>query len=101
MNIMSFDNIKLSIIAPVYNEELSIETYIEKTVTILSHHFKQYDYFRAFLNQSYDGDLIMCHPGLNSTDKKDPLYLARHHELTYFMSGQFLTDLSDNTYVIE
>lgn len=52
-------------------------------------------YFRAFLEQSSDGGLIMCHPGLASTDRTDPLYLSRHHELTYLMSDLFIQDLKE------
>lgn len=40
---MSFDNLKISIIAPMYNESLSIETYIKNTIAVLSQHFKQYE----------------------------------------------------------
>jgi chitin disaccharide deacetylase len=51
--------------------------------------------FQKFLAFSQDGGLIMCHPGLKTTDKAaDPLYLSRYHELSYFQSDAFLQDLS-------
>ena len=53
-------------------------------------------YFKRFLNQSREGGLIMCHPGLSSTDLTDPLHQHRHHEFAYFISDQYLEDLKDN-----
>lgn len=61
-----------------------------------SEHYGQY--FKQFLLQSRDGGLIMCHPGLPSEDKHDPLYQYREHELNYFMSNQFLNDLSEQSF---
>lgn len=55
-----------------------------------------HDYFKLFLKNSTDGGLIMCHPGLTSTDVTDALYQQRIHEFTYLMSDQYLTDLYDN-----
>ena len=40
---MPFNNIKISIIAPMYNEELLIESYIKKTIEVLNHHFIKYE----------------------------------------------------------
>lgn len=40
---MSFTHIKLSIVAPMYNEELLIESYLEKTIAVLSQHFTDYE----------------------------------------------------------
>lgn len=58
------------------------------------------DYFKLFLKHSADGGLIMCHPGLQSTDLTDPLYQYRHHEFTYLMSEQYLKDLVDHDFEI-
>lgn len=55
-------------------------------------------YFQRFLSKTLDGGLIMCHPGVFSQDKQDPLYRSRHHEFNYFMSDVFLTDLEDNAF---
>ncbi len=56
------------------------------------------DYFRSFLTQSKDGGLIMCHPGLDSTDATDPLNLSRDREMDYFNSIQFLNDLNTHSF---
>lgn len=51
-------------------------------------------FFKRFLKQTRDGGLIMCHPGKQSEDRSDPLYLYRHHEFNYFMSDDYLSDLA-------
>lgn len=57
---------------------------------------KQYrNYFRRFLATMQHNGLIMCHPGLESSDQNDPLSQYRFHELNYFMSEAFLTDLAE------
>ena len=53
-------------------------------------------YFKQFLKRSHTGGLIMCHPGVKSSDATDPLYQYRHHELDYFMSTDFHNDLNNN-----
>ncbi|KTD52188.1 cellobiose phosphorylase [Legionella quinlivanii] len=50
-------------------------------------------YFQQFLRQSACQGLIMCHPGMVSTDPEDPLHLSRIHEFNYLMSNEFLNDL--------
>ena len=40
---MQFTNIKISVIAPMYNEEMLIETYIEQMTNVLHQHFKNYE----------------------------------------------------------
>ncbi len=40
---MRYSNIKLSVIAPMYNEEDIIETYLERTVDVLNHSFAEYE----------------------------------------------------------
>ncbi len=52
---------------------------------------------RIFFNMlatSPDGTLMMCHPGLDSTDKNDPIAKARFAEYQYFTSRHFLADLA-------
>jgi chitin disaccharide deacetylase len=53
-------------------------------------------YFQRFLNKTKSGGIIMCHPGCYSKDLSDPLHMSRHHELNYFMSDVFLSDIEDN-----
>jgi chitin disaccharide deacetylase len=53
-------------------------------------------YFKKFLKLSQPGGLIMCHPGMPSTDHRDPLYRSRHHEFHYFMSDDYVQDLAAN-----
>ncbi|HBI21265.1 MAG TPA: cellobiose phosphorylase [Legionella sp.] len=55
------------------------------------------DYFKPFLGQIQEGGLIMCHPGDPSEDPTDPLSPYRHHELHYFLSDEFLSDLKANS----
>lgn len=55
-------------------------------------------YFKRFLEKTQDGGLIMCHPGNPSNDTHDPLHAHRRHELDYFMSDVFLSDLEDNSF---
>ncbi len=61
------------------------------------YHFKRAQryrhYFQRFLKDIHDGGVIMCHPGNVSQDTTDPLHAYRSHELDYFMSGTFLSDL--------
>ncbi len=58
-------------------------------------------YFKRFLNHSRDGGLIMCHPGNLSEDVRDPLHLYRHHELGYFMSDEYLSDLDSHSFQLK
>lgn len=55
-------------------------------------------YFKQFLAHSQDGGLIMCHPGNLSDDLSDPLHHYRHQELNYFMSDDYLSDLSAQSF---
>lgn len=48
--------------------------------------------FPQFLTQIKDRGLIMCHPGLASTDPHDVIGAARAQEYAYFSSDQFITD---------
>lgn len=52
------------------------------------------EFFKHFLSVSDHLGLIMCHPGVHSTDLHDPLHASRHHELEYLMSDAFLSDIS-------
>jgi len=58
-------------------------------------------YFKRFLKHSQDGGLIMCHPGNLSEDVSDPLHLYRHHELDYFMSDEYLSDLDSHSFQLK
>ena len=40
---MPFENIKISVIAPMYNEEMLIGAYIEKITQVFEHQFKLYE----------------------------------------------------------
>lgn len=48
--------------------------------------------FQQFLTQVGQRGLIMCHPGLASDDKADPIAIARINEYRYFSSEAFITD---------
>ncbi|MDR3492012.1 MAG: ChbG/HpnK family deacetylase [Gammaproteobacteria bacterium] len=49
--------------------------------------------FPQFLNESNDGGLIMCHPGLPSFDATDVIALARVSEYNYLLSEDYLNKL--------
>lgn len=53
------------------------------------------EHFRQFLAKSKQHGLIMCHPGLASSDETDPLYLSRPDEYAYLMSDAYLEDLKE------
>lgn len=48
--------------------------------------------FPRFLEWVGDHGLIMCHPGLNNTESRDEIAMARYQEYRYFMSTAFLED---------
>lgn len=57
--------------------------------------------FPQFLQEVGDKGLIMCHPGLQSTDSNDIIAKARFNEYRYFFSGKFLEDCVDHGIVIK
>lgn len=48
--------------------------------------------FPQFLTEVKEGGLIMCHPGLSTSDKSDALLKSRHQEFSYLASDDFLRD---------
>jgi len=48
--------------------------------------------FREWMGNSADGTLLMCHPGLESQDRTDPIAACRPLELAYLQSDQFSAD---------
>lgn len=48
--------------------------------------------FQRFLMDASNKTLIMCHPGLLSTDKNDCISASRWHEFQYFLSSEFTQD---------
>lgn len=54
--------------------------------------------FPNFLQESADQGLIMCHPGLASTGKTDPIASARMYEFQYLASDRFLVDSQEVKY---
>jgi chitin disaccharide deacetylase len=57
-------------------------------------------YFKKFLIHSCDGGLIMCHPGNPSTDSSDPLAPYRPFEQAYFLSDEYVMDMSQHNCVL-
>jgi predicted glycoside hydrolase/deacetylase ChbG (UPF0249 family) len=51
--------------------------------------------FKTFLTSIGDQGLVMCHPGFQSSDARDPLMNSRYHEYQYFSSDQFIKDLAE------
>jgi predicted glycoside hydrolase/deacetylase ChbG (UPF0249 family) len=81
--------------------EASIPTNTSFSGVYSFHHALNYPhYFRQFLAASQDGGLIMCHPGLSSKDRDDPLHASRPHELAYLMSDAFLHDLEKYSFAL-
>ncbi len=58
---MSFTHFKLSIVAPMYNEELLIESYLEKTIAVLSQHFTDFEVI-LIDDGSTDSTVTRCKP---------------------------------------
>jgi predicted glycoside hydrolase/deacetylase ChbG (UPF0249 family) len=59
---------------------------------------KSQDYsqvFVTFLRKVGSGGIVMCHPGLPSTNPTDSIAAARYKEYKYLASGQFLEDCID------
>lgn len=52
--------------------------------------------FSHFLQQVKNGGLIMCHPGLHSSDETDEINTARHNEYLYFNSHAVKKALANN-----
>lgn len=52
--------------------------------------------FPRFLQQSLDGGLIMCHPGLASSQEGDEIGESRAKEYHYFQSEQFIAACQQN-----
>ncbi|HSW69094.1 MAG TPA: ChbG/HpnK family deacetylase [Gammaproteobacteria bacterium] len=48
--------------------------------------------FPRFLAQIQEGGIIMCHPGLQSSDKTDAIAASRYNEFLYLESEQFVRD---------
>lgn len=57
--------------------------------------------FPRFLSEISDKGLIMCHPGLFSTDTADVIAKARYDEYQYFISNQFLLDCQQQGIILE
>lgn len=55
-------------------------------------------YFRQFLHMSQHQGMIMCHPGLTSNDRSDPLHKHRINEFNYFQSAAFTHDLTAHSF---
>jgi dolichol-phosphate mannosyltransferase len=58
---MTFSNIKLSVIAPMYNEEAVIEAYLEKIIPILQDNFEDYELL-LIDDGSTDATVLKCLP---------------------------------------
>jgi predicted glycoside hydrolase/deacetylase ChbG (UPF0249 family) len=55
-----------------------------------SHRYEQF--FPSFLSRIKDKGLILCHPGLASSEAQDPLARTRYHEYQYLSGSAFLAD---------
>jgi predicted glycoside hydrolase/deacetylase ChbG (UPF0249 family) len=56
--------------------------------------------FRGFLAQASEGELIMCHPGLEASSGSDVIATARFQEYQYFTSDRFVIDCEENGVVL-
>jgi len=53
--------------------------------------------FPRFLSQIQDGGLLMCHPGLLSSEEPDTIATARHREYLFLSSGSFDDDINQSS----
>lgn len=58
------------------------------------HQFREQ--FRNWLGNHRENTVIMCHPGLESTDPSDPIRHSRFEEFLYLSSGFFETDCTSH-----
>lgn len=58
-------------------------------------------HFRRFLQEIKQDGLIMCHPGLATTNQGDPISLSRPLEYAYFASEQFVLDCQAANVVVK
>lgn len=56
--------------------------------------------FQRFLARSENNGIIMCHAGLASKDRSDPIIAARTNEYRYFLSEDFIRDCAEANAVI-
>lgn len=64
-------------------------------------HAKSYaKIFPRFLQQSLEGGLIMCHPGLSNSEEVDEINQSRSEEYRYFQSEAFLHACEQNKVMI-
>ena len=63
-----------------------------------TYNFKQAKHYRrfcqTFIERLENNGILMCHPGLPSNDKSDPIYFSRPYEYNYLLSESFKEDLA-------
>jgi dolichol-phosphate mannosyltransferase len=69
---------KLSVIAPMYNEEAIIGRYLEKTVAVLNHHFSNYELILVD-DGSTDGTVKHCLPFIRKHKQIRMLSFSRNY----------------------
>lgn len=75
---MHFSDLKLSVIAPMYNEEAIIEAYLEKTIAILDTHFSAYELI-LIDDGSTDQTLLRCIPYIKTNKNIRAISFSRNY----------------------
>lgn len=75
---MSFQNSKISVIAPMYNEEAIIEAYLQETVRVLDSHGKNYELI-LIDDGSTDHTLSRCTPFIKSNKNIRLISFSRNY----------------------
>lgn len=70
--------VKISVVAPMYNEEAVIELYLEKTLKVLEHHYSQYELILVD-DGSTDQTVVRCLPYIQTNKNIRLISFSRNY----------------------
>lgn len=73
-----FQHSKISVIAPMYNEEMVIETYLQETIEVLEAHYKNYELI-LIDDGSTDHTLMRCTPYIKTNKNIRLISFSRNY----------------------
>lgn len=94
---LSTENLKLSVIAPIYNEEAVIEEYLETTLRVLEEHFQHYELI-LIDDGSVDQTVSKCLPYIQNNRNIRLISFSRNYGHEIASTAGF--DYADGDYVI-